>query len=140
MERMRQDYGDDIMMIPSICVTLAPEWLELLHGQDHWSSSSWPFLMLARKSEVAVIPFECVEDGTIEPIVAIIPRGYDTQAYLPNMNGLLNVMRLSGSRVTVRHYGNCTQILMEQASDGMPIDFITYLLGQKCPVLITTAK
>ena len=89
---------------------------------------------------MAVIPFECVEDGTIEPIVAIIPRGYDTQAYLPNLNGLLNVMRLSGSRVTVRHYGNCTQILIEQASDGMLIDFITYLLGQKCPVLITTAK
>ena len=140
MERMMQDYGDDIMMIPSICVTLAPEWLELLHGQDHWSSSSWPFLMLTRKSEVAVIPFECVEDGTIEPVVAIIPRGFDTQAYLPNINGLLNVMRLSGSRVTVRHYRNCTHILMEKVSAGMIIDFVTYLMGQKCPVLITTAK
>ena len=140
MHRMRQDFGDEIMMIPSICVTLAPEWQELLHGEDHWSSSSWPFLMLTRRTEVAVIPFELVEDGTMEPIVAIIPRGYDTQAYLPNLNNLLNVMRLSGSVVTIRHYENCTQILMKKASDGMLIDFVTYLMSRRCPLLITTAK
>ena len=140
MERMVQDYGRDIMMIPSLCVTLAPEWLELLHGQDHWSSSSWPFLMLSRGSKVAVIPFECVDDGTIEPVVSIIPRGFDTPAYLPGINGLLNVMRLAGSRVTVRHYGNCTHILMEKATVEMVIDFVTYLMNQNCPLLITTAK
>ena len=48
--------------------------------------------MMTRRTEAAVIPFETVEDGTIEPIVAIIPRGYDAQAYLPNMKNLLIVM------------------------------------------------
>ena len=64
----------------------------------------------------------------------------NTKFLTENINGLLNVMRLSGSRVTVRHYMNCTHFLMEKVSAGMIIDFVTYLMGQKCPVLITTAK
>ena len=95
---------------------------------------------MTRGTETAVIPFETVEDGTIEPIVAIILRGYDAQAYLPNMNNLLNVMRLSGAVVNIRHYDNCTQILMKRASDGMLIDFVSYLMSRRCPVLIATAK
>ena len=104
------------------------------------SDKDWPFLMMTTKTEAAVVPFETIEDGTIEPVVAIIPRGYDSQAYLPNMNNLVNVMRLSGAEVMFRHYVDCTHILMKRASPGMITDFVMYLLSRKCPVLITTHK
>ena len=127
-------------MIPTICVTQAPEWQELLHGEDHWTSSSWPFLMMTTQTEAAVVPFETIEDGTIEPMVAIIPRGYDSQAYLSNMNNLVNEMRLSGAEVIFRHYVDCTHLSLKKASPGMLKDFVSYLLSRKCPVLITTLK
>ena len=96
--------------------------------------------MLSMGSNTAVIPFDCVDDGTIEPVVSVIPRGFDTPSYLPEVNGLLNVMRLAGSRVVVRHYHNCTHILMKKATVEMLTDFVTYLMNKNCPLLITTAK
>ena len=74
MTRLIKDYGEDIVMIPTICITLTPEWQGLLHEGDKWTSSSWPFLMLSTRARAAVIPFEELEEGTMEPLVAIIPR------------------------------------------------------------------
>ena len=104
MYRLRKDYGDNVVMIPSMCITLAPEWQQLLYGEDLWTSSSWPFLMMSTHTRAAVIPFEELEDGTMEPVLAIIPRGFDAQAYLPNWGNLVNVMRLAGADITYRFY------------------------------------
>ena len=52
--------------------------------------------MMTTKTVAAVVPFDTLEDGTVEPVVAVIPTGYDTQVYLPNWNNLMNVLRCLG--------------------------------------------
>ena len=129
--------GEDVMMLPRLCIQMQPFQLRLMHKKDGWTSPTWPFLTISSKATAAVVPFDSDGQGVFADLVFMFPKGYMCTAVLPDWSLKMSIMKEAGVTVESRVYRDSDHFKMENLTIGTLQGVIDYILKQFCPVIIT---
>ena len=129
--------GEEVLMIPRLCIQMQPFQLRLMHKEDGWTSPAWPFLTISTKATAVVVPFDSDGQGVFADLILVFPKGYMCTAVLPDWSMKVDIMEADGVTVESRAYRDCDHFKMGNLNIVVLLNLIDYILKQSCPFIIT---
>lgn len=133
-------FGEEVLMIPAICIEMQPLQKKILHEEDGWTKKSWPFITMSTKAESVVIPFSHDGIGRFEDLVLVFPKGYKCARILPDWPKIVEKLGEVEVTLETRKYDDCDQVLMSGLNIATLTELLTYLRGNSCPVIVTLSQ
>ena len=132
--------GEEVMMIPRICVEMQPFQRRILHEKDGWTKRDWPFLTMSTKAKAAVVPFNHDGHGRFEDMVFVFPKGFMCTQFLPDWPKRVEILKEAGVNLETRRYDDCDHALVQGLNIVTMAGLIAYFLGTSCPVIVTLSQ